>query len=71
MLSDGKWRDTVCKKDVRHCMVCKLSAVKNRVFTLRGLCGDTQIDRGYFLLNGVEAGDERFEQSMMRPGNDS
>lgn len=47
----GLWRDTVCTKTVRHCTVCNIREPA-RVFTLRGLCDDSQFDRGYFLTNG-------------------
>ena len=49
----GLWRDTVCKKTVRHCTVCDIRE-SSRVFTLRGLCADSQFDRGYFLTNGLD-----------------
>lgn len=40
----GLWRDTVCKKSVRHCAVCDIREPQ-QAFTLRGLCEDSQIDR--------------------------
>ncbi len=78
----GKWRDTVCKKTVRHCVICHMSDPQ-QVFTLRqvstqygrevaninrllcrGLCDESQIDRGYFLTNGDPEG---VNISKMRP----
>ena len=50
----GKWRDTLCKKDVRHCVTCEVPDPQ-QVFTLRGLCEESQIDRGYFLVNGRQS----------------
>jgi len=69
MTADGRWRDTVCKKEVRHCVSCRVAAKGQRTaFTLRGLCADTQIDRGFFLVNGIDAHGVDYESSLMRPG---
>ena len=58
------WRDTVCKKTTRHCITCEISD-PGQAFTLRGLCEESQIDRGYFLVNGRP---EDKERTLMRPG---
>ena len=62
-LFPGLWRDTVCKKSVRHCTACHI-AKSQQIFSLRGLCDESRTDRGYFLLNGRK---EDAERTRMRP----
>ncbi len=62
----GRWRDTVCKKSVRHCTACHIINPQ-QAFTLRGLCQESHIDRGYFLVNGRVRDVNRTRMKPSRP----
>ncbi len=67
MQGNGVWRDTVCKKGVRHCVMCRV-AEPMKAFTLRGMCAESQIDRAYFLVNGEPADAETTRMNPVYEG---